>query len=68
MAAVAAGGELGTGVGEAAGPVTSVRLVSLAEAEADHVKAVLDQCEGNVSLAARILGISRTTLYKKLRP
>jgi len=40
---------------------------SLAAAERDHIVAVLRSQGGNVSAAAKILAISRTTLYKKIR-
>ncbi|OYU73074.1 MAG: hypothetical protein CFE45_38330 [Burkholderiales bacterium PBB5] len=34
----------------------------------DHtVRRVLDTCDGNLSEAARRLGISRNTLYRKLK-
>ncbi|MFA5026831.1 MAG: sigma 54-interacting transcriptional regulator, partial [Candidatus Methylomirabilota bacterium] len=39
---------------------------TLAEAEKEHVAAVLKDCGGNKSQAARILGISPTTLWRKL--
>jgi len=42
-------------------------LRTLAEVEREHVAAVMRACDGNVSEAARILGITRTTLYKRLR-
>lgn len=35
--------------------------------ERDYIKSVVDRLEGNVGLAARELGISRATLYRKLR-
>ncbi|HMG56456.1 MAG TPA: sigma-54 dependent transcriptional regulator [Kofleriaceae bacterium] len=38
----------------------------LAEVERGYIRRVLDTCEGNVSRAARILGIDRRTLYRKL--
>ncbi len=34
--------------------------------EIDHIKDVIDFCDGNKSKAAKILGISRKTLYNKL--
>ncbi len=40
---------------------------TLAEVEHRHIEAVLRQCEGNVSAAARALRIGRTTLYKRLQ-
>ena len=40
---------------------------TLAEVEREHVTAVLADCEGNQSEAARRLGISRNTLVRKLR-
>jgi DNA-binding NtrC family response regulator len=42
------------------------RQLSLAEVERGYIKRVLDGAGGNVSRAARILGIDRRTLYRKL--
>jgi transcriptional regulator with PAS, ATPase and Fis domain len=42
------------------------RLVTLAEVEREHVLAVIAHANGNVSEAARILGIARQTLARKL--
>lgn len=42
------------------------RLSSLREVERQHIRRVLDSCGGNKSRAARILGITRTTLRDKL--
>ena len=39
----------------------------LAEMERRHILNVLDQCNGNKKLAADRLGISRSTLYEKLK-
>ena len=44
-----------------------VAPASLEEAERRHIVAILDQTEGNVSQAARILEIDRVTLYNKIR-
>jgi len=41
--------------------------ISLAEAEHRHIARMLRRCGGNIREAARILDISRTTLYKKIR-
>lgn len=43
------------------------RPASLADMECAHIKAVLEECGGNKKLAAERLGISRSTLYEKLR-
>ena len=39
----------------------------LAEVEEAHVRSAVDKCHGNLRLAAEMLGISRQTLYNKLR-
>ena len=41
-------------------------LVSMEELEHRHIQRVLDAAGGNKTLAARILGFDRTTLYRKL--
>jgi DNA-binding NtrC family response regulator len=41
--------------------------VTLREMEIDLIRRTIDQCEGNKSLAARQLGISRKTLYEKIQ-
>ena len=40
---------------------------TLAEAERAHIAAVLKEADGNVSKAARILAVDRSTLYAKMR-
>ena len=40
---------------------------NLADFEAAHIRSVLDACGGNKKLAAERLGISRSTLYEKLK-
>ena len=45
----------------AAGPRT------LGEAEIDLIRAAVDAAQGNISLASKQLGISRNTIYRKLR-
>jgi len=40
---------------------------TLEEVEKAHILSVWEQCEGNHSKAARVLGIDRTTLYAKLK-
>ncbi len=42
-------------------------VVSLDRMEAEHVRKVVDKCHGNISRAAELLGITRQTLYAKLR-
>lgn len=42
-------------------------LRTLAQVEQEHVANVIRACRGNVSEAARVLGITRTTLYKRMR-
>ncbi|HLA77495.1 MAG TPA: sigma-54 dependent transcriptional regulator [Vicinamibacteria bacterium] len=43
------------------------RLLSLSEVEREHVARVLKATGGNVSQAARVLGIDRVTLYAKMK-
>ena len=40
-------------------------IVPLDRLEKEHVKKVVDKCNGNMSKAAELLGITRQTLYKK---
>ncbi len=40
---------------------------SLAEVEREHIERVLEACEGSQVEAARVLGIARNTLWRKLR-
>jgi two-component system response regulator HydG len=40
---------------------------SLDEVERSHIEKVVAECEGNLSRAARVLEIDRTTLYHKLK-
>lgn len=42
-------------------------LCRLEEIEKDHIVRILEASEGNISQAARILGISRPRLYRKIR-
>jgi len=42
-------------------------MPSLAEVEAEYVQRVLDECEGNVSRSAKVLGVHRRSLQRKLR-
>jgi two-component system response regulator RegA len=43
-----------------------VAVPSLARVEWEHIQRVLADCEGNVSQAARLLGIHRRSLQRKL--
>ncbi|MCB1890430.1 MAG: sigma-54-dependent Fis family transcriptional regulator [Rhodocyclaceae bacterium] len=54
------------GAGSAAVSPTPRREPSLKHVEREAIQACLDACRGNVSRAARELGISRNTLYRKL--
>jgi DNA-binding NtrC family response regulator len=47
-------------------PVTGDHLPSLAEAERAHIVRVLEATDWNKKEAARVLGISRGTLYRKI--
>ena len=41
------------------------RQLSLDEVERGYIQRILETCHGNVSRAARILGIDRRTMYRK---
>ncbi|RLA18367.1 MAG: hypothetical protein DRQ62_13710 [Gammaproteobacteria bacterium] len=46
--------------------VDQLGAMSLADWEMHGIKMALNECEGNISLASKKLGITRTTLYKKI--
>lgn len=46
--------------------VTNTTSMSLADWEKHGIQTALYDCKGNISLAAKKLGITRTTLYKKI--
>ncbi|MCC4262986.1 sigma-54-dependent Fis family transcriptional regulator [Oceanimonas baumannii] len=50
-----------------AAPLTAKQDADLKTATEQRIKEVLDDCNGNVSKAARRLNISRTTLYARLK-
>lgn len=43
-------------------------VAPLYEIEKEHIKKVVDKCNGNMSKAAELLGITRQTLYRKYQP
>lgn len=47
-------------------PEADYRPPSLARVEYDHIQRVLSDCGGNISKAARLLGMHRRTLQRKL--
>jgi len=47
-------------------PTQIIELLSLRDLEARHIKDVLEQLRGNKKKAAQVLGISRSTLDRKL--
>jgi two-component system, response regulator RegA len=49
-----------------AGDEVPLSVPSLARTEWEHIQRVLTQCDGNVSQAARLLGIHRRSLQRKL--
>ena len=46
--------------------IDQLGTMSLADWEMHGIKTALNECEGNISLASKKLGITRTTLYKKI--
>jgi two-component system response regulator RegA len=74
---VAAAFELGTGVQSTKGSKyegfkargvqsTAFTVPSLARVEWEHIQRVMTECQGNVSQAARVLGLHRRSLQRKL--
>jgi len=55
--------ELDTGSSE---KHTPTKVPSLARVEWEHIQRVLSDCEGNISQAAKLLGIHRRSLQRKL--
>jgi DNA-binding NtrC family response regulator len=49
------------------GPAESDRFLPLDELEKQHIKRVMEATQGNIQQTARILGVSRYTLYRKLK-
>lgn len=48
-------------------PIDGVLSMTLEEVQREHIQRVLRAQRGNIKATAQILGISRTTLYKKIR-
>ena len=42
-------------------------IISLDEMEKEHIRRTIDHCHGNLSHAAELLGITRQTLYNKMK-
>jgi DNA-binding NtrC family response regulator len=42
-------------------------IVSLDEMEKEHIRRTIDHCHGNLTKAAELLGITRQTLYNKMK-
>ena len=42
-------------------------IASLDEVETEHIRRTIDHCHGNITQAAELLGITRQTLYNKIR-
>ena len=45
----------------------SRQIMPLEQVEMDHVRRVVEKCHGNMSRAAGLLGITRQTLYAKMK-
>jgi transcriptional regulator of acetoin/glycerol metabolism len=54
------------GLAPAAPPAPGHVEYKLGALERDTIAAALDKARGNISLAARMLGVSRAALYRKL--
>ncbi|HWZ90257.1 MAG TPA: response regulator [Polyangiaceae bacterium] len=52
--------------GKAAPSASGAEVPSLARVEWEHIQRVLSDCDGNISRAARLLGLHRRSLQRKL--
>jgi DNA-binding NtrC family response regulator len=59
------GGDLALATSDGAG-LAPLEQMTLADAEAFLIRRALDRAAGNVSVAARVLGLSRSALYRRL--
>jgi sigma-54 dependent transcriptional regulator, acetoin dehydrogenase operon transcriptional activator AcoR len=66
-AAVAPGTPLPPAAAVPAAPAVAVGERTLGEASVEMIRAALDAAGGNISVASKRLGISRNTIYRKLR-
>ena len=57
---------IASGVGSAAAEDETAPVPSLARVEWEHIQRVLSDCDGNVSQAAKLLGLHRRSLQRKL--
>jgi DNA-binding NtrC family response regulator len=48
-------------------PPSAARMLSLDEAEREHIRSVVAACGGSVVEAAKVLGIARSSLYARIR-
>lgn len=53
--------------GARAPPREAAQPVSLQQIEADAIRRTIDEEDGNISAAAKRLGVARTTIYRKLK-
>jgi transcriptional regulator of acetoin/glycerol metabolism len=56
-----------TSVGSAAAPAMAAAGGTLEELEREMIRQAVDAADGNISVASKRLGISRNTIYRKLR-
>ena len=47
--------------------IKGLKVATLESYENDYIRKVVDKCHGNISRAAELLGITRQTLYAKLK-